>query len=338
MKTLKWIIRILIGMFAFLCLLLIIGFVFEKISRYNADRIIPNGQFANIDGHLLHYLKKGESGPTVVFETAYDPAGHLQWYNLQNEISKFATTISYDRAGILWSERGKNLKSGDKMAEELHILLEKANVSKPYILVGHSFGAMLNRFFINKYPQDVAGVILIDSECPNDEDYLSPKSYAMINQGGLPAGFLKFANAVGIVRLVYKNIFPNKEEYEYQNTIMPALIHKSAYAFLEEGEQMPFLKKEADKIKSFGNIPLCILSATDRNRFDSFIEDKILRDEMTDAWDKMQKDLLKFSTDSKQILVPNSSHYINQDQPKVIEDAVKSMITKLNDKKQMAMR
>ena len=46
----------------------------------------------------------------------------------------------------------------------------------------------------------------------------------------------------------------------------------------------------------------------------------------------MQKDLLNLSTDSKQIIVPNSSHYITQDQPKVIEDAVESMINKINIK------
>ncbi len=331
MKILKWVKRIFIGTLMIVCLLLIIGFVFENISRSNADKKVPDGQFVKVDGHQLHYLKKGEGKPTVVFETAFDPAGHLQWYNLQNKISKFATTISYDRAGILWSERGKNLKSGEKIAEELHILLEKTNVPKPYILVGHSMGGMLIRFFINKYPQDVAGVILIDAECPNDELYLSPKLYEMVNQG-LPSGFLKFANSVGLVRLMYKNIFPDKEEYKYQNTIMPALIHKSVYGLLEEGNQMPFLKKDATKIKSFGNIPLCIISATDRNRFDSFIEDKRLRNEIVDAWDKMQKDLLNLSTDSKQIIVPNSSHYITQDQPKVIEDAVESMINKINIK------
>ena len=107
---------------------------------------------------------------------------------------------------------------------------------------------------------------------------------------------------------------------------MPALIHKSAYGVLEEQDQMDNLKKEANKIKSFGSIPLCVISATDSNRFNNFIESETLRNEMVSAWAKMQKDLLKFSTNSKQIQVSNSSHYINQDQPNVIIEAVKNMI------------
>ncbi len=331
MKTLKWIKKILFGIFLLISTMLITGVIYEYVSRSKGEKIIPDGQFANIGGHKLHYLKQGEIGPTVVFETALDPTGHLQWHNLQNEISKFATTISYDRAGILWSERGDNPKSGEKMAEELHLLLEKINAPKPYILVGHSLGGMLIRFYMDQYPKEVAGIILIDSECPNDEEYLSPELYAMVNQG-LPEGFLKFANSVGLARVIFNDMFPKTKEYEYQNIVMPALLHKSAYGILEEGKQNAFIKKEAKKIKNFGNTPLYVISATDKNRFDSFIKDSILSTEMVNAWNKMQRDMLKLSTNSKQILVPNSSHYINQDQPKVIEDAVKNMQSELKEK------
>jgi len=91
MKIFKWIKRILFGALALISLSLIIGFIFEKVSRSYAEKIIPDGQFADVGGHQLHYLKKGGNSATVVFETAFDPAGHLQWYNLQKEISKFAT-------------------------------------------------------------------------------------------------------------------------------------------------------------------------------------------------------------------------------------------------------
>ncbi|SRX76024.1 alpha/beta hydrolase [Aequorivita antarctica] len=328
MKAIKWIKKILLGIFILMCSMLIIGVIYEYVSRLKGEKIIPDGQFADIGGHKLHYLKQGESGPTIVFEAAFDPTGHLQWHNLQNEVSKFATTISYDRAGILWSERGNNPKSGEKMAEELYLLLEKINAPKPYILVGHSLGGMLIRFYMDQYPKEVAGIILIDSECPNDEDYLSPELYAMVSQG-LPEGFLKFANSVGLARLIYKDMFPDTKEYEYQNTVMPALLHKSAYGILEEGKQDSFIKKEAKKIKNFGNTPLYVLSAIDENRFDQFIKDSTLNTEMVNAWNKMQRDMLKLSTNSKQILVPNSSHYINQDQPTVIEDAIKNMVNEL---------
>lgn len=329
MKTfLKWTKRIGLVLVTLLILLLLIGFIFERVSRNAAEKIKPDGQLVEVDDHRLHYYKKGNGGPTVVFETAFDPAGHLQWYNIQQELPSSYTSISYDRAGILWSERGKNPKSGDEMAKELHLLLEKTKAPKPYILVGHSFGGTLVRFFVNKYPEDVAGVIFVDSQCPDDERYLSPELFKMVNQG-LPGGFLKFANTFGLVRLMFKGMFPNNKQYEYQNTIMPALLYKSADAVLEEQDLMSSIKKEASKIKSFGNIPLYVLTAADEKRFDSSIKDRKLKTEMLNAWNKMQKDFLVLSTKSKQILVPNSGHYINQEQPKAIETAINDMVNKI---------
>ncbi|QDW24685.1 alpha/beta hydrolase [Pedobacter sp. KBS0701] len=329
MKTfLKWTKRIVLGLVTLLILLLLIGFIFERISRNEAEKIKPDGQFVEVEDHRLHYYKRGNGGPTIVFETAFDPAGHLQWYNIQQELPSTYTSVSYDRAGILWSERGKNPKSGEEMAKELHLMLEKANAPKPYILVGHSFGGTLVRFFVNKYPKDVAGVIFVDSQCPDDEKYLSPELFKMVNQG-LPGSFLKFANTFGLARLMFKGMFPNNKQYEYQNTIMPALLYKSADALLEEQDQMRSIKNEASKIKSFGNIPLYVLTAVDEKRFDSSIKDLKLKTEMLSAWNKMQKDFLPLSTESKQILIPNSGHYINQEQPKVIETAINDMVNKI---------
>jgi len=319
------------ALFLILILLLIAGFIFEKISRSKAEKIKPDGQFAEVENHKMHYLQKGNGGPTVVFETAFDPAGHLQWYHIQQQLPETYTSFSYDRSGILWSERGKNPKTGDKMAEELHLLLEKAKVTKPYILVGHSFGGMLTRFFVKKYPQDVAGVILVESQCPDDKKYLSPELYKMVTQG-LPGGLLQFANTFGAARLMFKNMFPAGTQYTYQNSMMPALLYKSAYATLEEQDHMKTIKEGAAKIKSFGSIPLFVITAGDTTRYDSFIKDRKLKNEMLDAWAKMQKNLLHLSTDSRQITVPGAGHYINQDQPKIIEDAVNEMYLKVTTK------
>jgi pimeloyl-ACP methyl ester carboxylesterase len=331
MNIMKWIKRLLMALLLIVILLLITGFIFEKISRSIAEKIQPDGQFVEVDNHKIHYLQEGKGGPTVVFETAFDPAGHLQWYHIQKNLPKTYTTFSYDRSGILWSERGTNPKTGEKMAEELHTLLEKSKAPKPYILVGHSFGGMLIRFFVQKYPADVAGVILVDSQYPADEKYLSPEMHKMVNQG-LPGGFLQFANTFGMARLMFENMFPATTEYKFQNSVMPALLYKSADATLEEQDHMKSIKAEAAAINSFGSIPLCIITAGDKTRYNTFIKDQKLKSEMLQAWDKMQKDLLNLSTDSKQIIVPKSGHYINQDQPKIIEEAVNDMVKKVTVK------
>lgn len=72
----------------------------------------------------------------------------------------------------------------------------------------------------------------------------------MVNQR-LPAGFLKFANTFGLARLMFKGMLPAEKQYKYQNSMMPALLYKSADAVLEEQDHMSSIKKEAAKIKSF---------------------------------------------------------------------------------------
>lgn len=109
---LKWTKRIGLGLIILLVLSLITGFIFERKSRNDAEKIVPDGNFVEVENHRLHYYKKGNGGPTVVFETAFDPAGHLQWYTIQQELPASYTSVSYDTAGILWSDRGENVKSG----------------------------------------------------------------------------------------------------------------------------------------------------------------------------------------------------------------------------------
>ena len=324
----KWFKKILKGILLLLITLLIVGVAYEQISRINAEGNLPaHGDFVDVGGHKLHYYKQGTGGPTVVFESAFDPAGHLQWFNIQNKISSFATSISYDRAGLMWSERGNNPKTGKFIAKELHTLLEKSGAAKPYILVGHSLGGTLVRSYVAQYPQDVAGVLLIDSTHPRMQDFLPAEIYKMLI-AGMPGSLLKFANEVGLLRQMFKNRYPAQPEYDYLNTLMPALLFKSADAILEEQDQLPAILQETSKIDSFGDIPLIVMSATDRDRYDSMSSDTKFKNELIDAEVKMQKDLLGLSSNSEQILVANSGHYINEDQPDAIINALKIMIAK----------
>ena len=324
----NWLKKFILRVFVLLAILLVLGIGYEQISRINAEKNLPpHGELVDVGGHKLHFYKQGTIGPTVVFESAFDPVGHLQWFNLQKHMSDFATTISYDRAGLLWSERGDNPKTGKNMAKELHTLLEKSKVPKPYILVGHSLGGLILRSFVADYPEDIAGVILVDSKHPTEQKFMSAELYRMTN-AGLPGGFMKFANAVGLLRQMFKDTFPDTREYDYLNTLIPALLYKGADAILEEQEQMPQLYLEASKITSFGDIPLIVMSASDRDRYDHLFSDDNIKNEFIDAFAEMQADTLKLSTQSEQILVTNSGHYINEDQPEAIIEAVKKMISK----------
>jgi pimeloyl-ACP methyl ester carboxylesterase len=131
--------------------------------------------FAYVDsgGHSLRMLISGHGSPAVVFETGGSTAagGPLEaWERVQPAVSKFATTVSYDRAGIGRSAPGPKPRDARQVARELHTALHNAHVSPPYVLVGHSLGGPLNRVFAATYPEEVGGMVLVD---PTQEDFLS---------------------------------------------------------------------------------------------------------------------------------------------------------------------
>jgi pimeloyl-ACP methyl ester carboxylesterase len=137
---------------------------------------VDPGRFAfkDIDagGHQLRMLVSGQGHPAVVFETGGSPAsgGALEaWERVQPAVSKFATTVSYDRAGIAWSAPGPKPRDARQVARELHTALGNAHVPPPYILVGHSFGGPLTRVFANLYPSEVVGMVLLD---PTQEEFM----------------------------------------------------------------------------------------------------------------------------------------------------------------------
>lgn len=114
-----------------------------------------------VDGQTTRMLIAGSGHATVVFENGY--ATPLEtWGRVQPEVSTFARTVSYDRAGFGLSERGPSPRDGRRIAVELHGALQRASVRPPYILVGHSLGGLYARIFAGMYPDEVAGMVLVD--------------------------------------------------------------------------------------------------------------------------------------------------------------------------------
>jgi pimeloyl-ACP methyl ester carboxylesterase len=86
--------------------------------------------------------------------------------NVQPEIAKTTRVCAYDRAGMGWSEPGPEPRDARQISGELHTLLEGANIEGPYVLVGHSTGGLHARMYADRYSDEVAGVVLVDSSHP----------------------------------------------------------------------------------------------------------------------------------------------------------------------------
>jgi pimeloyl-ACP methyl ester carboxylesterase len=116
-------------------------------------------------GRLVRTRIRGDGSPTVLFEIGL--MGPLEeWALVQSDIARIARTVSYDR---LASDRRTGALTGRQVARELHAALADAHVPPPYILVGQSFAGVYNRIFAAEYPDEVAGIVLLD---PSQEQFI----------------------------------------------------------------------------------------------------------------------------------------------------------------------
>ena len=164
---LRWSGRILLAGLCLLLGLIIFLLVRESIARnrYRAE-YPPPGQMVSLGTHDIHLYCVGSGSPTVVFESDLDQYGSLSWNSVQGEIGKSTRACSYDRAGILWSEPGPLPRDGEMIANELEAVLDAAGEDGPYVLVGHAFGGAYVRIFAGQNPDDVCGMVLVESSHP----------------------------------------------------------------------------------------------------------------------------------------------------------------------------
>jgi pimeloyl-ACP methyl ester carboxylesterase len=160
MTRLQWILLVATGC----CLILMVaGHIYERVSETReASRNPAPGRLVAVGDHRLHILCEGNVGPTVIIEQgAGEPS--IFWWPVQDKVSQFARVCTYDRAGYGWSDSVRTSRTIQERAEELDALLLNAAVPGPYVLVAHSYGGFIVRWFARKYPAQVAGLVLVDA-------------------------------------------------------------------------------------------------------------------------------------------------------------------------------
>jgi pimeloyl-ACP methyl ester carboxylesterase len=136
--------------------------VYQKLGeRRDARHFPPSGRLLSVDDHRLHFSEQGSGAPAVVLESGI-AASSLSWSHVQPLLAKFTRVVSYDRAGLAWSDPPPASPTLERITKTLASLLEKAQILPPYLLVGHSFGGLLIRAFAYERPDQVAGLVLVD--------------------------------------------------------------------------------------------------------------------------------------------------------------------------------
>jgi len=150
-------------------------------SMRSARTYAPPGRMIAVDGRRLHIVCAGDGTPTVVFESGV-AASSLSWSRVLPSVAAFTRACAYDRAGLGWSDSPSAPCTLARINGELRDLLRTAAVPGPYVLVGHSFGAFLVCAYASRYPDDVAGLVLLD---PPSEWHDTTPTQARLIWGGI---------------------------------------------------------------------------------------------------------------------------------------------------------
>ena len=301
-----------------LIILLFAGISYEYIAtKYDDLRYPPPGQFVQVNDKKVHYVCTGRKGPTIVLDAGLG-ADRNWWDLVQNEVSIGARIVSFDRPGYGWSAAAKTHRTSENIVSELHDLLQAAGLTAHYILVGHSFGGANMRLYANTYPEEVAGLILVDAchEDQNFEEDLANKNILARCKNYLLNGTL--SHYVGISRW-----FMAESLEPFFSSLMPQLLQNTIIAkassiksLQTRDNEMIHLKKSLSQLKrsknSLEDKPLIVITAEETNN--------------DPQWQQYQKQLVSLSKKSKQIIAQNSSHMVNVDKPEVIIEAIKEII------------
>jgi pimeloyl-ACP methyl ester carboxylesterase len=143
-----------------------VGGGYETVREFLDARAYPApGQLVDVGGHRLHLSCTGSGRPTVVLEPGLGGvSADLAW--IAPAVARDTRVCVYDRAGRGWSDATDGPQDGAHLASDLHTLLQRAGVPGPYVLAGHSFGGLYVQSFAAQFPEDVAGLVLLDSTAP----------------------------------------------------------------------------------------------------------------------------------------------------------------------------
>ena len=178
-----------------------LGWLFQRAAlRRDRRRYPPQGLLLARRGRYLHVVREGSGDPAVVFEAGL-AASSLSWALVQPLASAFSSTFSYDRAGLGWSQRLQSRPSLEQMLDDLHGVVKWAGGGEPVLLVGHSFGALLLLAYAQRFPKQVAGLVMIEplslltwAECSETDQQRLRVGAALSRRGACLAEF-------GVVRL-----------------------------------------------------------------------------------------------------------------------------------------
>jgi pimeloyl-ACP methyl ester carboxylesterase len=254
-RTRRWIIYPLLTVLA----LASIGGGYETVREsIDATAYPPPGQLIDVGGHRLHLNCTGSGSPTVVLEPGLGEVSPAMGW-IAPVVARDTRVCVYDRAGRGWSDPADGPQDADRTTTDLHTLLDRAHIPGPYVLVGHSFGGLYILTFAATYPDQVAGMVLLDSTAPVPGPVPPTKagSYDLVGRVSALLPALAHLGAAHLTGDSYDSLPPRSRD-EARATVSTA---HSVKSFINEFFEGSTATHQAASLVDFGSKPLIVVTA-----------------------------------------------------------------------------
>jgi pimeloyl-ACP methyl ester carboxylesterase len=291
----------------------------------------PIGQLVDVGGYRLHLACQGDGGPTVVMEAAIGETG-LLWSLVQPAIAKTTRACVYDRAGLGWSDPSPRPRTAEIMVEELHALLGTAEVPGPYVLVGHSFGGLLVRLYAAHHPQEVAGLILVDSaheqqyrRAPRQIQELLPQFEEQAHQQFQGLKALIVSGSLDPAMLPVPPQLPTAAAETFRALIAASPKHVETLMAEQQAVGAVHAELATAGISSLGDLPLVVVSHGQPMAMPGLAGEVNQANEQ--LWQQLQAELAGLSSRGRLVVARDSGHYIQLERPQLVIDAIAEVLT-----------
>lgn len=324
---------------ALLVLLLpLAGHLYQRLGvARDSRRFRAPGERIDVGGYRLHVQCWGVGSPAVVLDSALGGSS-LSWFRITSEIAGLTRVCAYDRAGFGWSDAGPAPRTADIMVDELRRLLDRVPIEPPYVLVGHSYGALVAQLFAARHSNEVKGLVLVDP--PHLTPWVEPNESRRrrIERGARHARRAAFWSRLGLMRLAFallglhgmarlrerwmSPVAPSDERTRII-TLLDKLppdtrsllkrfwsAPKSLLALASQIECVPESAARVATAELRAELPVTVLSAAD-----STAEQRRAHAELASRFDR-----------GKHVLAHGSSHWIPLDEPEVIVTAIREIL------------
>lgn len=288
-----------------------VGGTYETVTRAHDRRAYPApGELYDVGGHRLHLNCTGSGSPTVVLVSGLGGMS-AGWTRITAALGSETRVCAYDRAGQGWSDDVDSPQDAVAIADDLHTLLARAGESGPYVFVGHSAGGPYAMTYAAGYPDEVAGMVLLDSMSPDEfTDLPGFATEQWLMHRGL--GLLPSLTRLGLGRTMPTSVWSSLPEPAASQVRAFASSARGMRSMRDEQSMFRTAFEQAKALRSLGGKPVVVVTATESM-------------EQNDEWVDLQERLAALSSNHDHRVVV-ATHAGLVDDPALIHASVQAIV------------